>query len=177
MNWLYHRVPQPMRGTTLYPLNSLKDIYPEIYGQQVAKYVGREHVQQHKIPPLDNCLWNDVIFMTSLDPRELYKERKRAGFPDAPPQYYYKIDPNTLDQEKLAVYLFTPATRVADDFVPYHYNNLPSYASVPKATADYFHELRKQNAERIPLFYRYVPHILYKGTINISDCEIILANP
>lgn len=90
MNWLYHHVPQPIKGTTLYPLNAIKEVYPDIYDQQLQKYHGRGRILQQKIPPLDNCLWNDVLFMVALDPRELYRTRKDAGFADISPQYYYK---------------------------------------------------------------------------------------
>lgn len=88
-----------------------------------------------------------------------------------------KIDPSTLDQDKLAVYRFTPGAVVANDFTSYRSVDLPGYNTLPQATVDYFHELYQRGAERIPLFYRYVPHILYKGSIDISKCEIILANP
>ena len=37
MNYLYHRVPKKISGTILHPLNSLKNIYPEIYTEEIKK--------------------------------------------------------------------------------------------------------------------------------------------
>lgn len=166
-----------MNGSTLYPLNLLKTKLPTVYSEQIAKYEGREHILRQTIPTLGDCAWNDVLFMMSADPRELYRQRRSAGFADISPQYYYQIDPSTLDQDKLAVYLFTPGAVFANDFAHYRYDDLPDYAQVSRATIDYYCDLRKQGAERIPLFFRYVPHILYKCSIDVSNCEVVLANP
>lgn len=49
--FVYHRVPENLRGTVLYPLNMLKDVFPDIYTETVRKYEGREHVLETRIPP------------------------------------------------------------------------------------------------------------------------------
>ncbi len=68
MIYLYHSVPKNLQGNILYPLNTLKEKHPEIYEQQVSKYVGREHMTQQRIPILD-CLWNDVLHFSAVNPK------------------------------------------------------------------------------------------------------------
>lgn len=179
MHYLYHRVPKNLTGDTLYPLNVLRTKLPAIYEGQVSKYIGREEVTQQRIPLLDNCLWNDVIFMTSVNPADLFKARREAGWGDTEPQQYFKIDPATLDPSKLAVFLFSavgPDTRTVikpSEFTEYRYDDLPKYAVVPEVTKEYFSQQYCAGEPRIKLFFRFIPHILYKGEIDISSAEVI----
>ena len=62
MNYLYHKVPEDIKGNFLMPLNSLKKKYPSIYNKKVKKYEGRETLFNLKFPIL-NCLWNDQIIL------------------------------------------------------------------------------------------------------------------
>jgi len=179
MQYLYHHLPTDLKGATLHPLNSLKSKFPDVYEREVSKYVGREHITQQRIPLLDNCLWNDVIFMTALNPQELFDERRRAGWHSTTPRQYIKIDPNTLDPAKLGIFLFKikeddlSSTLEASDFAAYNYDDLKTYAILPQATKDYFKYELDKGEPHIKLLYRYIPHILYKGTIDISNAEII----
>lgn len=164
---------------TLYPLNSLKSKFPDIYEKELSKYIGREHITQQRIPLFDNCLWNDVIFLTALHPQKLFDERRRAGWGSIKPRQYLKINPRTLDPAKLGVFLFkvkgedVSSLLEANDFAAYSYDELKTYAVVSQATKDYFKCEFDKGEPRIKLFYRYIPHILYKGAIDISHSEII----
>jgi hypothetical protein len=179
MQYLYHHLPSDLKGTTLYPLNELKSKFPDIYENELSKYAGRENITQQHIPLFDNCLWNDVIFMTALNPQELFNERRRAGWGSTAPQLYLKIDPRTLDPTKLGVFLFklkegsVNSPLETNDFTAYNYDELKTHAIIPQATKDYFKYEFDKGERRIKLFYRYIPHILYKGTIDISNSEII----
>jgi len=179
MNYLYHHVPKNLSGNILYALNDLKDKFPTIYENQAAKYTDRKDVMQQRIPLLGDCLWNDVLFMTSINPQELFDARRDAGWSDVEPQQYYKIDPRTLDESKLAVYLFEvdsldkKSSTKSNDFAEYNYDDLGKYAVLSKATKDYYRHAYEMNAQRINLFYRYIPHILYRGEIDISGVEVI----
>ena len=70
MMYLYHSVPRNLHGNILYPLNALTEKHPEIFEQQVSKYVGREHITQQRIPVID-CLWNDVLHFSAVNPKEI----------------------------------------------------------------------------------------------------------
>ncbi len=177
MSYLYHRVPSDLRGTTLYPLNTLRDTHPDIYNHHMSKYNSREHVTQQRIPIFDNCLWNDVLFLTAAHPTDLYAARREAGWSDLSPQHYYKIDPHSLDSSHLGVFLFDPnsdpAHLTSDDFTRYDSEQLDHYATIPQATKDYFKHEFEIGAPHIKLFYRYIPHILYHGNIDVTHTEII----
>jgi hypothetical protein len=56
---LYHRVPDALIGSILYPLNQLKTIYPDLYAREVSRYDSRKRVLQMRIPLLD-CLWKRI---------------------------------------------------------------------------------------------------------------------
>lgn len=47
---VYHRVPERLVGTNLYPLNVLRTACPHLYAEYVKKYAGREHLLTEKIP-------------------------------------------------------------------------------------------------------------------------------
>lgn len=174
MAFLYHFVPPDMRGDILYPLNKLKEVYPDIYESASAKYKGRAHVMEQKIPQW-NCLWNDVLFLSVLDPAIIKKELQKLGLPFQKEISYYEIDPKTLDKEKTMVYLY-PSTKkkkdpaVAEDFVPYDPNDLEKYAVLPEATIEYFKEAIKEN--RRPLLYVYIPHVVYNGTLDTRGLTV-----
>lgn len=179
MTYVYHHLPKNMHGTILYPLNDLKIIHEDAYKAEVLKYTGREQVTQQRIPFFDNCLWNDVIFLTATHPQDIYDARREAGWPDVGPQKYLKIDVSTLDESKLAIYLFPKnqngsGSKLSDeDFVPYKKDTIQKYSHVPDATKQYFKDEFSKGSQRIALFYRYIPHVLYKGSIDISDVEVI----
>lgn len=179
MQYLYHHVPKNLEGTTLYPLSVLKSKMPEVYKNEISKYDGREHVTQQRIPLLDDCLWNEVIFMTAVNPQELFEARTEAGWGKIPPQKYFRIDSSTLNQEKLAVYLFKVKEINAksgvkpDDFIKFNQNDIDKYAILPQETKNYFRYEHEHGQPKIRLFYRYIPHVLYKGEIDISNAEII----
>ena len=42
--YVYHRVPENLQGTTLYPLNELRAIHPSNYELEKEKYKGREDI-------------------------------------------------------------------------------------------------------------------------------------
>jgi len=179
MDYLYHHVPKNLNGTILFPLNDLKSILPDTFESQVSKYRGREYITQQRIPQLNNCLWNDVIFLTAIDPQKLFDARKAAGWGDIPPQQYFKIALSSIEERDLAVYLFkfkgtnNRSGVKSDDFTEFRRSDLARYRVLPQATKDYFRSEHERGEPRIRLFYRYVPHILYKGKIDISKTEII----
>ncbi len=180
MGFIYHRVQDDMQGNILYPLNELKGNYPEVYEKHMSKYEGRMHVPKQRIPLFDDCLWNDVLFFVSAHPQTIFDARRKAGWPDVEPKKFYKIDPRKLDQSKLGIFLFqpwaNPADYTIDNFAAYNYEDLEKYAVIPDKTKEYFKHEFAAGEPYIKLFWRYIPHILYHGSIDISDVEIITAN-
>ncbi len=174
--FVYHRKVEEFKGSILYPLNQLKEIFPEIYNAHVQKYTGREHVLETKIPaPLD-CLWNDVLHFTAVHPETLYMNLKNAGF--TPEEFihkqWFKVPISLFDFEKLAVCLYRRDVRLvpdARDFHPFAPEKMQEYATMPPETIKYYKE--QKALEKRPLFFHHVPHVLYKGTVDTTGLEIV----
>lgn len=173
MSYLYHMVPRDMVGTILHPLTTLKEEYPEVYAAHMLKYRGREHVMDFFIPPL-RCHWNDVVHLSPVEPAELIQALRDAGMENKT-FAFYKIDTRSLVTANLVVYLFTnlyqSAQPDASEFVSFHEELTPELSRVNEATKEYF---RKRIADgTLPLFFAGIPHVLYKGSIDVSAAQIV----
>ena len=166
-----------MTGAILYPLNELKDIYPELYRENVGRYVGREEVMEQRIPPL-NCMWNDVLHLSAVHPTTIDKELAAHGR-HLRAKEFYEIDPFTLDPKNTIVYLnqwSSPEERLsADSFLGYDPHNIATYDIFPDSTREYYAE--KIALGEYPLLWHGIPHILYKGRIDIKDATVIDLGP
>ena len=173
MPYLYHMVPQDQSGTTLYPLNQLRDIEPELYREKAGKYDGREHIMERQIPIL-NCLWNDVLHLSPIPPQELKAALLNAGMEDRPCSYY-QIDPTLLAPDKTVIYKHKTTDLVVapddNEFVPYDIKNLPALVRIPEWTKQYYAEQYASGQK--PLRFLGIPHILHMGTINTAALPII----
>jgi len=173
MTHLYHHVPPDQSGTTLYPLNQLRDIDPELYSLKASKYTDREHVMERQIPILD-CLWNDVLHLSPIPPHELKAALLEAGMEDR--QFsYYQIEPTLFTAENTVIYLHQSTDRViapdASEFVPYEIERLSDLAHIPEWTKQYYAE-QYANGDK-PLRFLGIPHILHKGTVDTTNLPIV----
>jgi hypothetical protein len=163
---LYHRVPDNMVGDTLYPLNELKDIHPDVYERERTKREGRERVMEQIIPYLD-CWWNEVIHLTAVHPKKI-----KDALNTNKTFQYYQIDPGRLEPDNTIVYLYNelgPLTK--ESFTTYDPNKISEYTELPEETKEYYQERQEQGKRQ--LLFVYIPHILYKGRIDTSDVEVI----
>ncbi len=162
-----------MQGDVLYPLNILKEKYPEIYNEHRLKYKGREKVMELLIPKL-NCLWNDALHLSAIHPKLVKDAIAEAGGRSDYKMLCYQIDPHILDPDKTVVYLYstpTPDMTKEDDFVGFKPDEMDKYSLLPQETIEYYKECHA-NTKR-PLTFHRAPHIFYKGTINIKGVPII----
>lgn len=174
MNYLYHIVPKSIIGNILYPLNSLKDIYPDIYEERLKNYAGRESIMQHWIPFL-NCLWNDVLQFSAVDPKEVKQALIDAGrYPDFN-MTCYQVDPKLLNPENTIVYLYAHENikdkLMRENFTAYDPEDVSKYSAMPQATKDFYKE-RIEGGGRVLLFHR-IPHILYKGNLEVTNLSTV----
>lgn len=174
MNHLYHSVPKDLEGSILYPLNSLKDKFPDIYKREVDKYIGREYVREQRIPIL-NCLWNDVLHFSAVNPRDIKKALIEAGRNPDFTLEYYEIDPKSIEPQNAIVYLYSHIDQrekmSAENFIQYHPDEMAKFASIPQSTREYYKEII--DSGRRPLLYHGISHILFKGTIDITSLPVI----
>jgi len=170
MTKLYHRVPDNMVGDTLYPLNELKEVHPKIYKNIEGKYEGkkRQRVKKRTIPYLD-CQWNDVLHFTAVHPRKIKEALNTSRTLEC-----YVIDSEQLTPNNTVVYLNNQSEEpTKENYTTYDPDKIDQYAELPKATKRYYKEM--QSKVKRPLLFVNVPHILYKGSVDISDAKIVRA--
>jgi len=162
---LYHSVPRNMVGTKLVPLSTLQRILPESAERQAAKYRGREHIAATFIPCL-SCTWIDVIQMFAVSP-ELIQERRRLR--GDPPDSFFEIESDSLDIECLCVYYRNDQETGDPIFDPFD-PSLPLDRPGEGFEEWFREEIAK--GRRLRTFVG-IPHILYKGEIDITNCRMV----
>ena len=172
--FLYHMVPADMQGTVLHPLNSLKEANPELYLSKAEKYKDRQNVMAQFIPTLE-CAWNDVLHFSAINPQELKRALVEAGM-EPREMKFYQIDPSLLDPTQTTMYLYQE--KAGDDkmnpknFAEYNPDTLAEHSALSQMTKDYYKE--KYGKGERPLLFVGVPHILHKGSIDVSDLPVIV---
>lgn len=172
MIYFYHGIPEDMRGDKLIPLNKMLEVDAELREKYLEKYKGREEILERKIPLLD-CLWNDVVQLLPLHPRKLFELQKELGLINEIPDYkYFEIDRATLDPQQTVVYF---KTAQGEEHVTIKWLsdvNLDDLQDIPPATAGYYKSMIGTGE---PVFnYQFVPHIVYKGTVDVSSVKTIV---
>jgi len=162
--FVYHRVPNNMEGTIIYPLNVLKNEKPNLYEEYVKKYSERKEILNVRIKPL-NCFWNDVIFFSPVHPNEILRELEKVGFSKYPTSRWFKIPLSKLEIKDLAVNISR------DKFELFKLEMLNKINFLPEQTKTYYQTCFEHNKQ--PLILAYAPHLLYKGVLDISDLEVI----
>lgn len=174
--YLYHRVPADLKGHILFPLNQLKSVYPSLYAAKAGSYRNREAVMKARIPFLD-CLWNDVLHFSPVHPDKIQQARVEAGFPRRP-RRYFEVDPvkNGINASNAVIFLHqrvNPERFQLDeaDFRVFNSERLSTLGEIPEPTLVYYKEMFEQGKR--PLTYLYIPHILYRGRLDINSVKIV----
>lgn len=160
-----------MKGNELIPLSKMLEVDPDLRAKYLEKYKGREEILDRKIPLLD-CLWNDVVQLLPLHPRRLFELQKALGIVASIPDYrYFEIDASELNPSQAVVYF---KTAPGEEHVTVKWLKdvrLEEIQAIPPATENYYKSMVGTNE---PVFnYQFVPHIVYKGTIDVSSAKII----
>ncbi|TSC55432.1 MAG: hypothetical protein G01um101418_916 [Parcubacteria group bacterium Gr01-1014_18] len=175
-SYLYHLVPENMKGSILFPLNELKDKHSELYNQYVKKYEGRKELMEQIIPAL-NCKWNDVLHMLAVNPLEVKEALKKTGVNLNWKARFYKIDPAKLNQANLSVYLYKKKDTggqfeiAPSEWEDFKMEKMSEYAAMNPQTLEYYKDCVKSDRRCLP-FVNLV-HILYRGGIDVAGCEIL----
>lgn len=171
--YLYHMIPVDMQGTVLHPLNTLKDIHPDLYLAKANKYNNRRHIMDQFIPTLE-ASWNDVLHLSAIDPAELKKALIEAGM-EPKEMRFYQINPELLDPKQTTVYLYSNKTgdekMSIENFTDFDPKKLHEHAELPQVTKEYYKKMFEKGGK--PLLFIGVPHILHKGSIDISNLPVV----
>lgn len=183
---LYHFKRQSFQGQTLYPLNQLQSIFPDAYAEEIKKYQGRELLMQATVPHF-NCLWNDVLHFCPIPMNEViqavfdahtelgldmveYKKRFMG-------REYFAFSAQDLKEDNLLVFLNnrkmpagTNFTGVEDLFHSYSTGRKFIQQTIPSLHRGYLKNCLEKG-ER-PLLFMHLPHVLYKGTVDVSLAKV-----
>ncbi len=172
-SFLYHMVPEDMRGDSLHPLNSLKKEHPDLYLEKAAKYEDRLHIMEQFLPTLE-AAWNDVLHFTAIDPKELKEALVGAGM-EPKEMKFYQVDPLLLDPQNTTVYLYQDKSNDSkmspENFQEYDPEKLDEHAILPEETKQYYKEMFAKGQR--PLMFVGIPHILHKGSLDVSNLSVI----
>ncbi len=177
--FVYHRVPLQLRGTVLYPLNELRDVYPDLFAELRKNYASREDIAYLRIPPLGNCLWNDVLFFSPVHP-ELHKAalEKEGHLLPSGWRRYFQIDASLLNPADAVIYDMHTAywsgtfdveeasAELGRECVPYDAGRLKEYSQVPQGARDFYAGVG--SGAPLPLFL-WIPHVLYRGRLDLTQ--------
>ena len=160
-----------MKGMELIPLNKMLEVDPDLRAKYLEKYKGREEILERKLPLLD-CLWNDVVQLLPLHPRQLFELQKELGLITEIPDYkYYQINTSTLDPSQTVVYFKTAPGEENVTVKWFKDVQLEELQSISEATRKYYESMVDTGE---PVFnYQFVPHIIYKGAIDVSSAQVI----
>lgn len=171
MNFIYHGVPEQMVGTYLVPLNQMQNDLKEIRDKNLEKYEGREEILVRKIPLLD-CFWNDVVQFLPLHPQQVFDLQHKLGLiPEVPPYRFYEIDIKALDPKNTVVFFKTAPGEENVEVKWLNDVDFDSLQMIPEATIRYYRTL--VGTGELPFNYQFLPHILHKGTVDISVAKVI----
>ncbi|MDP7196554.1 MAG: hypothetical protein QF864_10245 [SAR202 cluster bacterium] len=178
--YLYHIFPKDMKGNILSPLKGLKEINSDLYSTKKTKYSGRKRIRKLKIKKL-NCRWDDVLFFSAVHPSKINQALLDAGLPKN--RYHalikksYQVDVDCLDPSKAVVFWYRSWNKILSRYV-YQYisdkqidwfnpKDMDKYSVIPDKTKKAFRKRIKNN--EMLLLFEYVPHILYNGSIDVSN--------
>lgn len=171
MNYIYHAIPEPMIGDELVPLNAMQSTMAEIRKRNLQKYQGREELLERKVPLLD-CLWNDVVHFLPLHPQKVFELQKSFGLIDTiPPYCFYEIEINKLDVSQTILFFKTAPGKENVSVKWLNEVDLSLLNQVPIATREYYKSL--VGTGESPFNYQFIPHVLHRGAVTISDARII----
>lgn len=160
-----------MEGSELITLSQMFAKDPVLHQKYLEKYKGREEILERRIPLLD-CLWNDVVQLLPLHPRKLFEMQLQLGLISEIPEYrYFQVDPTILNSHNSAVYFKTAPGEENVSVQWLRDINLEDLQEVPSATIKYYESMVGSGE---PVFnYQFVPHILHRGSIDISESRVI----
>jgi hypothetical protein len=173
--FVYHRVPVNLNGSVLYPLNQLKQIYPDVAEVQLKNYQGREALLSQPIPLL-NCLWNDVLHFSPVHPTKIKAAMEEAGHIFGYSRWrFFEMDAAFFSPSNTVIWEYRERHRKRflideSECFPYEPHLLDRYTKVGEWTRRYYAEV-KPGFRVLP--YVGIAHVLYKGHLDVEEVKII----
>ncbi|MGL4654682.1 MAG: hypothetical protein ACRCWM_02175 [Sarcina sp.] len=172
--YLYHGIRHDIVGNKIVPFARLYKSSEELNIGKGAKFPNHYRREHQKVGVLD-CLKRDVIFLTPIPPKILNDEIKRrvgVGFEGGG---FYKIDINKLEREKLCIYLAFDQEEEGEFFSVNDETlaNFEEYMDYSQDAKDYWENVTMHSNTERSLLFAGTYLFLYKGDIDLADCERI----
>lgn len=123
-----------------------------------------------------NCLRKDVVFLTPILPENLNIEMKRRVGNSFEGSYFYKINMNKLEREKMCIHLLFDQEEEGE-FFPVNDETLShfdEYMDYSQDAKDYWDNIKMNSDTKNSFLFAGTYLFLYKGEINLEDCEKII---
>lgn len=171
MFYIYHNVPEEMVGTKLMPLTEMVKLRPDLSDKYTEKYKGREEIMERRVPLLD-CSWTEVVQFLPFHPSKAFGLQVEMGIlPEMPHYTFYEIPLELLDPKLTAVFFKTAPGEENVEVKMLEDVDFSSIQDMPDETKAYYQSL--VGTGELPFNYQFVPHVLYKGTLDISGVKTI----
>lgn len=163
--YLWHYVPDNMKGNYLWPLAELATRMPQVAALQAKKYDDRQYMQKMHIPLLD-CEWKQAIFLSATHPKDVYEGFRQAGL-SRRPKKAFQIPVEALAGYEVAwVDLTVPneqpgALRLSESAVSKF--DLSTYRSRPLSPASLEYFKAEADKGKIPLELLKEPHVVLRA--------------
>jgi len=181
LEYVYHIRSTSFIGEVLFPLNELKEISLESYNKHSKKYDHRKYLMDCPLK-IAHCLWNDVIHLCPIDIAKILDERIRYLGKEGKSHSYFKIPFSFLDEAQ-TFFLYRKSTddHLKEDLYKEINENVYPYSADKKDPQEIFNLNLQieyfQKCSKDPLLLPYlftgITHVLYKGSLDISSCEIL----
>lgn len=167
--FVYHRIPDPLEGRILYPMNQLEEKMPEIFAAHKKKYEGREELLQKKIPGLD-CFWNDVLHFSTINPQLLVRALSGAGNAPENQVAWLKV-PIEYFSDKKCLYYDSGRVKGLETFNDFDSSSYLELTEVPERTFSYYKSCI--DSGKSPLLFVGIPHLLLLDEIDVTKFDSI----
>ena len=167
--YLYHHVPNNQNGSVIYPLNQLKDRFPDLYTEHYAKY---DNIKEKDVEIPGFGSWNDCVNLMPVNPGLVKAELEKYDHDTNWPWRFYRIDAEKLDTKKLIIMIMNDQSSTSRrEFILFSKEAFKKYCHIGDVTRAVFQKAKDNNEQ--PNTFARVPHVLYKDSINTQGLEIV----
>jgi hypothetical protein len=89
---------------------------------------------------------------------------------------FFRIPVSKFEQGKVIIFTakkfkFQGSGPEPIDFVNFNEETFSEAAVIPQEMIDYYKKCAENNKK--PFLFVFIPHILYRGSLDVSDCEVV----
>jgi hypothetical protein len=170
MPCIYHWRQPDFAGHTLYPQSRLHEVDPALAQAARARYAGRDHLLEERIPLLD-VRWSEVVFCATIHPHHLYRALAALGDRPNPARGFFAIPAKRLRGLPAVIWSFRHDDLLPEDVAPFDPDAYTELTTLPAETAA--HYAAALAAGRRPFLFQHLPHVLIAAPLDVRDVAVI----